>query len=406
MTAKDIPDLRTNIENFITWLNRYGELSYDHQSYYASKLGNMAKSLYYKKPLLGLAAVSPMVASEAFLPGARFLFYKKQRLPIADAHYAMGFAYLFRVSEDEAHYERSVHFLDVLVKTRCMDYERYGWGYPFNWQTRLGNVPKGTPLITTTPYAFEAFKEIYSIDRDDKWLPILRSIAEHVFYDYKDHPTGDNAAACSYSPGGHEAVINASAYRAWVLTSASKLFSEEKYWQTAERNINFVLDNQQDDGSWPYSAEGLRDFVDHYHTCFVLKALVKINMLKNVDRISDSISRGLEYYLKALFDEDGLPNPYSLAPRLTVYKKELYDYAECLNLATLTRKTYPLMARKLEVVLEDLFSRWTKRDGSFRSRKLLLGWDNVPMHRWAQSQTFRALCYLQASEAVDIAELI
>ena len=28
-------------------------------------------------------------------------------------------------------------------------------------------------------------------------------------------------------------------------------------------------------------------------------------------------------------------------------------------------------------------------DGSFRSRQLLLGWDDVPMHRWAQAQMFQ-----------------
>jgi hypothetical protein len=36
---------------------------------------------------------------------------------------------------------------------------------------------------------------------------------------------------------------------------------------------------------------------------------------------------------------------------------------------------------------------WVKRDGSFRSRKLYLGWDNVPMHRWGQAQMFRSLAF-------------
>jgi len=36
---------------------------------------------------------------------------------------------------------------------------------------------------------------------------------------------------------------------------------------------------------------------------------------------------------------------------------------------------------------------WQKADGSFRSRQLLLGWDNTPMHRWAQSQLFRSLSF-------------
>jgi hypothetical protein len=41
-----------------------------------------------------------------------------------------------------------------------------------------------------------------------------------------------------------------------------------------------------------------------------------------------------------------------------------------------------------------------KSDGSFRSRELLAGWDNVPMHRWAQSQMFRSLAFLLHEEGV------
>jgi hypothetical protein len=92
-----------------------------------------------------------------------------------------------------------------------------------------------------------------------------------------------------------------------------------------------------------------------------------------------------------LFDDDGLPRPFAVAPRLTVYRHELYDYAECINLATLLRGRFPLLDERLATTLADLFNRWRKDDGSFRSRELMLGWDNVPMHRWAQSQLFRAL---------------
>ena len=51
------------------------------------------------------------------------------------------------------------------------------------------------------------------------------------------------------------------------------------YWRIAERNLNFVLENQNPDGSWFYAVDGVRDFVDHFHTCFVMKALAKIHTL-------------------------------------------------------------------------------------------------------------------------------
>jgi hypothetical protein len=49
--------------------------------------------------------------------------------------------------------------------------------------------------------------------------------------------------------------------------------------------------------------------------------------------------------------------------------------------------------RIVTAVVADLLARWQRPDGSFRSRQLLVGWDNVPMHRWAQAQVFRSLCF-------------
>lgn len=86
----------------------------------------------------------------------------------------------------------------------------------------------------------------------------------------------------------------------------------------AERNLNFVLENQNADGSWYYAVDGVRDFVDHYHTCFVMKALAKIHSLTGHDGCQDALSKGVDYYLNNLFAEDGLPKPFSKAPRLTV----------------------------------------------------------------------------------------
>ncbi len=37
---------------------------------------------------------------------------------------------------------------------------------------------------------------------------------------------------------------------------------------------------------------------------------------------------------------------------------------------------------------------WVKSDGSFASRKLHFGWDNVPLHRWEQAQMSRSLAFL------------
>jgi hypothetical protein len=253
---------------------------------------------------------------------------------------------------------------------------------------------EGTPLITTVPYVYEAFREVYLIDGKPEWREIMRSIAQHAVLDYTDFETSATASSCAYNPDPLEpgGVVNASAYRAALLTRAAQDLSEERYCKVAERNLNFVLESQNPDGSWYYSVDGERDFVDHFHTCFVLKGLAKIEEITNNPDCTKAIARGVDYYVRNLFDESGLPKPFSRRPRLTVYRRELYDYAECINLAVLLYGRFPALDEILSRVVE--LKGWQKSDGSFRSRRLLLGWDNTPMHRWAQSQLFRSLCFL------------
>ena len=391
-------DLQTQIqsllEGFVGWLQDYGESSYDHQSFFAGPLGGRAKALYYKKPLLGTLAVAPMIFCEAFAPAGRRLFWRPLRFPIADAHYAMGFAFLAQALDKQEYYHKALHFLEVLQQTRAPGYRHFCWGYPFDWVTRGGVIPKDTPLITTTPYVYEAFSQLYRIDAEGKWLEIMRSIAEHAVNDIRDFEVSPTASSCAYYPQDDKGgVINASAYRAFLLTAAARRFSEDRYWQIAERNLNFVLQAQQANGAWYYAVDGVRDFVDHFHTCFVLKALAKIERLTGDEGCRQAIEKGVRYYTQELFDEKKLPKPFSRAPRLTVYRRELYDYAECVNLAVLLQGRFPRLDEILLVVLRDLLSRWRKADGSFRSRELLRGWDNVPMHRWAQAQMFRSLSF-------------
>ena len=381
------------LTNFAGWLENYGEVSWDHQSFFAGPVGRRAKGLYYKNKLLGTAAVAPMIFCEAFFPPARRLFHQPMRLPIADAHFAMGFAFLHEVAAEPAYLTKAIHFLDELKASRSPGYANYCWGYPFDWVTRNGVLPAHTPFITTTPYVFEAFMQVQKLQPHDEWKDIMASAVRFATTDIKKQPFRGGGNTCSYMPGGEFNVVNASAYRATMLVGAAKFFGNAEWLKIAAGNVDFVLAAQNADGSWPYAKDGVRDFVDHFHTCFVMKALAKIFLVNGDQRIFAALTKGVDYYAKNLFGEDGMPRPFSKAPRLTVYKCELYDCAECINLCVLLRRQFPQLQKTLETVVLGILENWVKRDGSFRSRKLILGWDNVPMHRWAQSQMFRALAF-------------
>src|SRR6202012_5816031 len=148
---------------------------------------------------------------------------------------------------------------------RCPDFKEFGWGYPFDWVTRTGTIKSGTPLITTTPYVFEAFLQVHQLQPRAEWENILRSIVRHATTDIKDFKYSDTANTCSYTPYDQGKIINASSYRATMLVSAAKFFGDDALMKIADGNVNFVLQTQNADGSWPYAVDGVRDFVDHFH---------------------------------------------------------------------------------------------------------------------------------------------
>lgn len=387
-----------SVERMARWLDEFGASSQDLYDFHATKYGQFGKGLYYRRPWLGTLAVSPFVFFEAFAPSARALFWPRTRFPLADAHYAMGFSYLYQATGNEQHLRRARRFLDSLEKTRCPGFKNYCWGYPFDWETNGGNIPSGTPLITTVPYCYEAFSAVNDIVHEGRYREILQSIAEHMFRDYAQTELEPGVCCTSYGPKDNSRVVNANAYRAFGLTRASRDFSREDYGASALANLNFVLKAQQEDGSWLYSTDGKNTFTDHFHTCFVMKALAKIERLTGHEGCRQALERGAQYYLEHLIDASDLPLPFSRKPRLILYKRELYDYAECVNLALLLRGRFSRFNQVLEKVVADLLDRWQHPDGYFRTRQLFLGWNNVPMHRWGLSIVFRSLClYLRES---------
>src|SRR5260370_683966 len=116
-------------------------------------------------------------------------------------------------------------------RTRGVPGTRITAGVTRSTGTLRGTIWQGTPLITTVPYVYEALRDVYQVDQNDRWRQIMRSIAEHGFSDYKDFPTSERASSCSYSPIPEQSVgvVNANAYRAFLLTQAAMDFSEDRY---------------------------------------------------------------------------------------------------------------------------------------------------------------------------------
>ena len=385
---------------FGRWLDTTGFESYDPYDIWGTKYGLFSRRLYYRVPLVGIPLIAPLLLMEMIHPSLRSVLVKKERFPSADAQLALAFLNLYKVSENELYLDRAVRLGADLLRTSLPGYGGHCWGYPFDWQNASGLWRKNTPFITSTPYCYEAFVGLGEASGEAKYFDVAKSIARFVHDDLNDTPTSPRAAAASYSPLVHDKVINASAYRAFVLFDAAHRFALTQYLEKAEKNLQFVLEEQRSNGSWLYAAgTETESFIDHFHTCFVLKNLFKINQhLRNAE-VRQALTNGYAYYRKALFHPDGMPRYFARSPRTQIVRVETYNLAEAITLGVLLGNEFPAAIGVARDLAGRLCREFQLPDGHFVTRVYRGGIRHTtPFLRWPQAQVFYALTSLLLAE--------
>lgn len=375
----------------VAWQDVQGRLSQDPYDLWATRLGGRAKRSYYEGYVSGRLAGSAFVVLDAVAPSVRKLVRRPAGFPTADAHYVMGHLALDASVEGHNGADRSAVLLAALKRERSAGFEEYCWGYPFDWVSVNGTWAGGTPLITVTPYAYEAFEAYFEATGDADSLDVMRSIAEWASRRLPQTDISPGVQASAYTPFDTRRVINASAYRGHLLVAAGRRFERPDWLAAGDANLSFVTSTQRRDGSWLYAADGRDAFIDNIHTCFVLKNLTKSIEKTERCELRDSLVSGYAFYKSALLDGDALPKSFAVTQRPSLVRRELYDFAEGINLALLMLDHDDDAEAILVILLEELLRRWQLPDGHFVTRTTLLARHTVPYHRWGQSQAFRAL---------------
>jgi hypothetical protein len=378
---------------FLAWLNRAGCASYDPYDLWGTRYGLWARKVYYRKGIVGTPLIAPILLAEFIWPGVRRLVVRKQRYATADAQLVLALVNLFHTTGERHHLERAQQIAEEMLRYSVPGYRGLCWGYPFDWQNTKGMWPRNRPYITCTPYCFEAFLALFDATGDEVQLTRAASIAEFVYHDLNDTPTGPGAAAGSYSPHDNSKVINASAYRAFVMTEAAARFDRDDYQAKAELNLRFILDSQKSDGAWLYEEDYKPGaFIDHFHTCFVLKNLSKLNRRLQRDDIRAAINRGFDYYQKNLFHADGDPRSFAIEPRFQLARLEMYNFAEAITLGALLSDENTAARAMVATLTERLIEQHQLPAGYFVTRVFRGGFRHTfPFLRWPQAQLFLAL---------------
>ncbi len=311
-------------------------VSYDPYDLWMTGAGVRARDAFYRGNLIGkLACVLIAVADWLFPTLSRKLLRSKERAyPITVAQWILS-----------DHAEDPALALDQLLDTSVPNKAEYGcaWGLGFPWMSKNGLYDETLPFITHTPYAMEALLQLSQHEITaakamaafhDTWS-LLEAL--HVMHDQ------DDQLALSYAPVEEpRIVVNANAYAAHAYSLHGKYGKDENRAiarEKAKRLANWVVSQQEDNGSWYYYAdEEAGNFIDGFHSCFVLKNLIKAGEQQaEIKDLCQSVIESGCRYLESEFlcPEKKLLKRFSVRDIKDPFVWDIYDQAEYIGLLAL-----------------------------------------------------------------------
>ncbi len=196
------------------------------------------------------------------------------------------------------------------------------------------------PFVTHTPYVMEALLVL------SEW-PELCDPAMRLFHgtwgflaSLQIMQEGQDDLALSYAPVAEpRIVVNANSYAAFAYALHAIYGKEARRKEAehrAERLARWVVRQQDKNGAWFYYADREPgNFIDCFHSCFVVKNLRKVKQLlpSLTDLVEPAIHQGWQFLQNAFFDGQArLCRRFAARAHRDPFCWDLYDQAEFLGL--------------------------------------------------------------------------
>jgi hypothetical protein len=170
------------------------------------------------------------------------------------------------------------------------------WGYAWDVQTRWGFYPAGSPNVVVTAYAISALLEAERETGRTEFGDRARAAASWAL----DELWVEREGFFAYHPGGTHNIHNANLLGAWLVSAAMPHDAEAR--GRVRRAVERSLAAQNPDGSWPYGEGSNLDWVDSFHTGYVLLCLDRMRSIDS--EIDAALTAGTAPYTR-FFDSKG-----------------------------------------------------------------------------------------------------
>jgi hypothetical protein len=286
----------------------------------------------------------------------------------------------------------------IALTTRLREMQSPGWdvpcwGYPFPWRSRAFYLPQGTPTVVATSFVAEAFLDAFAVTHDPRDLETALGACRFILE--KLHRTEDSTGVClSYSPLDRSAVYNASFLGAKVVVRAGVGARRDDLIASALPLVRYVVARQRPDGSWPYGQASHHQWIDSFHTGFVLSALDTFACATADAATAQAVARGLALYQRTFFGPEG--EPFYFANRHFPY--DVHSSSQALITLTQLGGADPSARRLADKVAAYLVRRFLAEDGHFRYQIRRTHAVSIPYMRWSQAWGVRGLAAMVEAE--------
>jgi len=314
-----------------------------------------------------------------------------------------GYSRLYQAGGNPGHLDKLKLLIDRVLRLQSNGWSGCCWGYNFPWQAKAFYIPPFVPTVVASSYVGCALLDAFHVLKDESLLECARSSCDFVLQDLNRNSDKDGSFGVSYSPVDRSTVYNASLLAAKLLSRVYQHTRETELKEAAEKLASFCCKYQRSDGSWIYGAADHHGWVDSFHTGYNLESLGCYARCCEDSSFSGRLTRGLDYYLRTFFTEEGIPKYY----HDKIYPIDPHCAAQLfITLCRLgiIREHLPLVGRVLEWTVNNMQSG----DGWFYYQINRLGAVKIPYMRWTQAWMFLGLSCLVgefADEADKVAEL-
>lgn len=311
---------------------------------------------------------------------------KKGLNPVTLGLCAQAFANLSLVfPKKREEYEREIEkCTEKLRLFSCKEFHGYCWGYDFDWVGKYIKIEAYKPTVVATGIIANGLFNCYLFLNNIEYLEICKSSTEFIIKDLNKSDI-QGKFCYSYSPYDSQKVINATMKAARLLAQVYSITKENYLYEEAKKTVQFVVEQQRIDGSWPYSIGDKRNWSDNFHTGYVLDCLDEFNKCCDDDNWREQLEKGFLFYKKNFFTKDFKPKYYSDS----IYPIDTTAAAQSiLTLARFGEYEFAINVAKWTIM------NMQKSDGSFAYRKYKYVRNGIRYMRWSNAWMFAALAYL------------